>query len=249
MEISEVESNKKITISKVEFVCDLVDESIPKPLFQNYNSFLILTAPPRSGKSTWITNCLCKKGKVYNKKFDRIFIVSPSLKTAKEDPFACIPEEQIATELTLDFLEYFEAEVKESGERVLLLLDDVVNDIRKNKGVDKQLAKILYNRRHMTANGGDEANGVSIWLTTQSWNRIPLFLRKVANGVVAWKLKNVKEIASLYDELVVGLSKDQFFQILKYVFQKQFDFLFINMDEPYDKMYHRNFNQLELRGV
>ena len=101
----------------------------------------------------------------------------------------------------------------------------------------------------MTANGGDEANGVSIWLTTQSWNRIPLFLRKVANGVVAWKLKNVKEIASLYDELVVGLSKDQFFQILKYVFQKQFDFLFINMDEPYDKMYHRNFNQLELRGV
>ena len=249
MEISEVESNKKITISKVEFVCDLVDESIPKPLFQNYNSFLILTAPPRSGKSTWITNCLCKKGKVYNKKFDRIFIVSPSLKTAKEDPFACIPEEQIATELTLDFLEHFEAEVKESGERVLLLLDDVVNDIRKNKGVDKQLAKILYNRRHMTANGGDEANGVSIWLTTQSWNRIPLFLRKVANGVVAWKLKNVKEIASLYDELVVGLSKDQFFQILKYVFQKQFDFLFINMDEPYDKMYHRNFNQLELRGV
>ena len=189
MEISEVESNKKITISKVEFVCDLVDESIPKPLFQNYNSFLILTAPPRSGKSTWITNCLCKKGKVYNKKFDRIFIVSPSLKTAKEDPFACIPEEQIATELTLDFLEHFEAEVKESGERVLLLLDDVVNDIRKNKGVDKQLAKILYNRRHMTANGGDEANGVSIWLTTQSWNRIPLFLRKVANGVVAWKLK------------------------------------------------------------
>ena len=249
MEISEVESNKKITISKVEFVCDLVDESIPKPLLQNYNSFLILTAPPRSGKSTWITNCLCKKGKVYNKKFDRIFIVSPSLKTAKEDPFACIPEEQIATELTLDFLEHFEAEVKESGERVLLLLDDVVNDIRKNKGVDKQLAKILYNMRHMTANGGDEANGVSIWLTTQSWNRIPLFLRKVANGVVAWKLKNVKEIASLYDELVVGLSKDQFFQILKYVFQKQFDFLFINMDEPYDKMYHRNFNQLELRGV
>ena len=105
--------------------------------------------------------------------------------------------------------------MSESGKRVLLLLDDVVNDIRKNKGVDKALAKILYNRRHITANSGDESNGVcknkgvdkalakilynrrhttadggddssgvSIWLTTQAYNRIPLMLRKVANGYV-----------------------------------------------------------------
>jgi hypothetical protein len=56
--------------------------------------------------------------------------------------------------------------VSESGKRVLLLLDDVVNDIRKNKGVDKALAKILYNRRHITADGGDGSNGISVWLTT-----------------------------------------------------------------------------------
>jgi hypothetical protein len=78
-----------------------------------------------------------------------------------------------------------------------LILDDVVNDIRKNnKGVDKVLAKILYNRRHITADGGDEANGVTVWLTTHSWNRIPLMVRKVANGWIAFKLKNVKEILS-----------------------------------------------------
>ena len=87
MQISEVEPDKKIVISKVDFVCDLIDESIPKPLPQTYNHFLILSAPPRSGKSTWIMNCLCKQWKVYNKKFDLVYIVSPSLKTAKEDPF------------------------------------------------------------------------------------------------------------------------------------------------------------------
>ena len=59
----------------------------------------------------------------------------------------------------------------------MLLLDDVVNGIRKNKGVDKALAKILYNRRHITADGGDTANGVSVWfLTTQCFNRIPLMI-------------------------------------------------------------------------
>ena len=67
MEISEVEPDKKIVISKVDFVSDLIDDTIPKPLFQNYNHFLILAAPPKAGKSTWIMNCLCKKGKVYNK--------------------------------------------------------------------------------------------------------------------------------------------------------------------------------------
>eukprot|EP01050_Picozoa_sp_SAG11_P021236 SAG11_NODE_3736_length_2257_cov_68.839203_4_plen_90_part_01 len=89
------------------------------------------------------------------------------MKTAKNNPFECIPEDQIENELTVDFLNRFYDEVEGSGERVLLLLDDVVNDIRKNKGVDKSLAKILYNRRHITANGGDEANGISVWLTSQ----------------------------------------------------------------------------------
>lgn len=249
MQISEVEPDKKIVISKVDFVCDLIDESIPKPLPQTYNHFLILSAPPRSGKSTWIMNCLCKQGKVYNKKFDVVYIVSPSLKTAKEDPFECLPLEQIENELTVDFLERFVNEVTESGKRVLLLLDDVVNDIRKNKGVDRALAKILYNRRHITADGGDEANGVSVWLTTQAYNRIPLMIRKVATGLIAFKLKNVKEIQSIFDEYVVGLTKDQFIDILKYVYRSPFDFLYINMDQPWDDMYHRNFSQLILGGV
>ena len=114
-------------------------------------------------------------------------MVSPSLKTSKDNPFECLPPDQIENELTVEFIERFERDVSESGKRVLLLLDDVVNDIRKNKGVDKALAKILYNRGHITANGGGDSNGVSIWLTTQAYNMIPSILRKVANGLVARK--------------------------------------------------------------
>ena len=157
-----------------------------------------------------------------------------------------MPDEQIEQELTVDFLQRFEEEVSKSGKKVLLILDDVVNDIRKNKGVDKSLAKILYNRRHITADGGDEANGVSVWLTTQSYNRIPLMIRKVANGLIAFKLKNVKEILSIYDEFVIGLSKEQFMNVLKYVYKDPYDFLFMNFDEPWDQVYHRNFAKLIL---
>jgi hypothetical protein len=42
-------------------------------------------------------------------------------------------------------------------------------------------------------------------------------IRKVATGLIAFKLKNVKEIQSIFDEYVVGLTKDQFIDILKYV--------------------------------
>ena len=93
-----------------------------------------------------------------------------------------------------------------------------MDDIRTNKGVDKVLAKILYNRRQIIADGDDEANGVTMWLTTQSYNMIPL-IRKVANGSIAFKLKNIKEILSIYDEFVMGLSKDQSMDILKYVYE------------------------------
>ena len=92
----------------------------------------------------------------------------------------------------------------------------------------------------------DDANGVTVWLTTQSYNRIPLMIRKVANGIIAFKLKNVKEIMSIYDEFVIGLSKEQFMNILKYVFKSNYDFLFMNFDKPWDEVYHKNFNQLVL---
>ena len=71
-------------------------------------------------------------------------------------------------------------------------------------------------------------------------------IRKVANGIIAFKLKNMKEILSIFDEFVIGLSKDQLMEILKHVFRDNCDFLFMNMEKPWDKMYHRNNNELVL---
>ena len=73
-------------------------------------------------------------------------------------------------------------------------------------------------------------------------------IRKVANGLIAFKLKNVKEILSIYDEFVMGLSKEQFMDILKYVYKDPYDFLFMNFDNPWDEVYHRNFNKLVLNA-
>ena len=49
MQISEVEPDKKIVISKVDFVCDLIAESRPKPLPQTYNHFFNSISPTCMG--------------------------------------------------------------------------------------------------------------------------------------------------------------------------------------------------------
>ena len=74
-------------------------------------------------------------------------------------------------------------------------------------------------------------------------------IRKVANGIVAFKLKNVKEIISIFDECVVGLTEEQFLDILKCVCKNPFDFLFNDMDGSWDEMVRRNFSKLLISGV
>ena len=129
LNIKEVEPDKKLVLSKFNFSCDDIDESIPKPLPQMLNFFMLICGRPGSGKTTLILNLIAKRGKMYNKKFDKIFVFSPSLMTMKDNPFEELPENQVDTELTEENLESALAEIKDSGEKILFILDDVVNDI------------------------------------------------------------------------------------------------------------------------
>ena len=92
--ISEQEYEKKINISKFDFSCDDEDCSIPEPLPRKSFSMLIV-GKPGMGKTNLLLNLITKQGKAFNKKFDKVFIFSPSLSTIKgDDPFELIPEEQ-----------------------------------------------------------------------------------------------------------------------------------------------------------
>ena len=58
---------KKIVIKKFGFSCDDIDETIPKPLPQTLNWFMLLCGRPGSGKTTLLLNLICKRGKNYNR--------------------------------------------------------------------------------------------------------------------------------------------------------------------------------------
>ena len=243
MNIRETPADEKIKISKFNFSCDDVDDTIPKPLPQILNFFMLVCGRPGSGKTSLILNLICKRGKMYNKKFDKVFVFSPSLMTMKDEPFGELPEEQVHTDLTLENFQTALDSIANTGEKILFILDDVVNDMKKTMAIQTLLSKALMNRRHLAGAGGS----TSFIITTQVYNKIPAPIRKTASHIILYHTRNKKEIETIYDELIV-LPKEDFFEILKYCFDKRHNFIYIDINKSYDKMFHKCFNQLEFNS-
>lgn len=242
--IKEIEYDKQIHITPVKFSCDDIDETIPKPLPRQSFSMLII-GRPGMGKTTLILSLVCKQNKCFNKKFDRVYLWSPSLITMTDDPFELVPDDQKFEEATFDNISGVLDEIKDSGEKVLFIFDDVIADVRgKGKGqIENLLQKIFFNRRHLAGAGGS----VSIIATSQAYNKIDAKLRKTASHIIFYKNLHKKETESLFDEVIL-LPKKEYIDTLRYVFNKKHDFLFIDTNAEPDKMLHKNFTQLQIES-
>ena len=75
MKIREQACDSNIVLSKFKFNCDECDKSIPDPLPQNLNHFMMIVGKPGSSKTTLLLNLICKRGKMYNKKFDKVYLL------------------------------------------------------------------------------------------------------------------------------------------------------------------------------
>ena len=82
------------------------------------------------------------------------------------------------------------------------------NDMKKEFRLEKLLSKVLMNRRHQCGANGS----LSVWITTQVYNKVPLPVRKCASHLILYEAKNRKELDSMFDEIVVGLTKQEWYQ-------------------------------------
>ena len=238
--IEEQEYDKKIVVSATKFSCDDVDTTIPKPLPQKGGFAILIVGRPGYGKTSLINSLVCKSGKNFNRKFDRVYIWSPSMITMEGDPYEMIPEDQKFESATLENIQGVLDEIKDTGDKVLFIMDDVIADIRgKGKGeIENLLQKIFFNRRHLAGFGGS----VSIIATSQTYNKIDPKLRKTASQLIQYKPQK-KEIENIYDDLIT-LPKKEFMDVLRYIYKKKHDFMFIDTQLPEDRQIHKNFNQL-----
>ena len=242
--IVEKEYDKKIVVSGTKFSCDDLDKTIPAPLPQRGGFAMILVGRPGYGKTSLILSLVCKTGKCFNKKFDKVFVWSPSLVTMSEDPFEMIPDDQKFEEASLENIQGVLDEIKDTGEKVLFIFDDVIADIRgKGKGdIENLLQKIFFNRRHLAGAGGS----VSIMATSQTYNKIDPKLRKTASHLIQYKPQK-KEIENIFDDMI-NLPKKEFMDVLRYIYKKKHDFMYLDLQEEDTKQIHKNFTQLIIKS-
>tara|TARA_R100001015_G_C4622102_1_gene179470 strand:+ start:253 stop:1035 length:783 start_codon:yes stop_codon:yes gene_type:complete len=241
--IKEIEPDKPIVVNKFQFTCDGFDETIPKPLPQQGGFAWLIVGKPRSGKTNLLLNLTTKAHKNLNRKFDAVYLWSPSIATMESNPFELLPDEQKHEQLTLENLKSVLEQIKNSEDKILFIFDDVIADMR-GKGraeLENLLHKVFFNRRHLAGRGGS----VSILATSQTYNKIDPKLRRTASHLTFFENKNKKELDTIFDEVIL-IPKKEFYDVLRYVYDKPFQFLYIDTTLRDDRMMFKNFNQLQV---
>jgi len=223
---------------------------IPSSPLPKKGSFYICGSPA-SGKTTLMTSLLLshptkkapKKPRYYYRYFDRVEIISNSLQTLPLKKFG-LPSEQTHSQYSDELLEEIVKDIQEDENyNSLLVLDDCIRDLSRSK----ILTKTILNRRHCTYNpSNDSYASLSIWITSQKYNMLPLSLRCNMSHVIVFRTTNKAELTAIKDELMTDLNPSQQDDILKLAWDRPYGFLFIDVYSPRENRYFSNFDLISI---
>ncbi len=221
-----------------------------KPLPSKSFAFLIV-GQPGSGKSTlWNSLLLSHPTKkkpntprFYYKYFDHIWLISPSLQTLPLNKLN-LNDDRMFNQYTDELLEsILDEELNGENLNNLIILDDSVRDLTRSK----ILCRTILNRRHCTQNNNEESKaGLSIIITSQKYNMVPMALRLNMSNIIVFRSENQRELESIKNELLGDLTKTQQNELLKLAWKEPHDFLFIDNFKPKKERYYRNFDHIEI---
>lgn len=209
--------------------------------YLNTASCNLLIGRPSSGKSTLMYNMFSARGenKVLRKCFNHIFLFMPnsSQKSFKKNIFEVLDEDKRFDELNYETMSYVMDKIHamDKNEKVAIIFDDQAPFL-KDREIRKMFKELIYNRRHL-------AGGVSIFFLVQSWLSIEKDLRKLFTNIFCFKITK-SEMDNLITE-VIEQHKDVVLDVMKLVFDKKYNFLFINTDSG--RMF-KNFDEIKFVG-
>ena len=135
----------------------------------------------------------------------------------KDKLFDALPEEQKFDELTLDNFEYVKNNL-EPDENSCIIFDDR-GAYLKNNETKKLLKELIMNRRHLH---------LSIFFLVQTYLSVERDVRKLFSNCFIFRCSK-KEMETIADELIEQ-KKEHLNEIVKIVFNKPYQYLFINTD-------------------
>ena len=187
--------------------------------FLNCHSTNMLVGAPGSGKTSLAVSFF-KSKEMLNKVFHNIYLFQPSHSRAsmKDNIFDSI--ENKYDELSYENLEEVMNEIKEEDPKYCncIILDDM-GAYLKDKSTKKLLKELIYNRRHLRT---------SIFFLCQTYLSVEKDIRKLFSNLFVFRVSK-KELELIFDE-VVEQAKEMVLPISKLVYDKKYNFLFINTD-------------------
>jgi AAA15 family ATPase/GTPase len=186
--------------------------------FLNCHSTNLIVGKPGSGKTSMLYSFM-KSKKLLAKVYDKIYLFQPeqSRQSMKDKLFDQLPDDQKFDELTVENLDYIKDNLDED-ENVAILFDDM-GAYLKNKDTKKTLKEFIMNRRHYH---------ISIYFLVQTWYSIEKDIRKLFSNLFIFKCSR-HEMLNITSEMIEQ-HNDKINEIVKIVYDKPHNFLFINVD-------------------
>lgn len=186
--------------------------------FLNSHQTTLLVGKPGQGKTSLIYSFM-KSKKLLSKVYDKIYLFQPEQSRAsmKDKLFDQLPEEQKFDELTFENLQYVKDNL-EPDENTCIIFDDM-GAYLKNNETRKLLKEMIMNRRHYK---------ISIYFLVQTYYSIEKDVRKLFSNLIIFKI-SPHEMLNITSEQIEQ-HNDKIHDIVKIVYDKKFNFLFINTE-------------------
>ena len=235
----EIVKLKKPIIKPPEMVCDtplhpkLNEYELTSYL--NQHSTNLLLGKPRSGKSSLMWAFLGDK-KLLKRVYHNIYLFQPSHSRAsmKKNLFKNHDETKMFEELTYENLKEVIDRIKSTDpkENNVIIFDDMASYL-KNRDTLQLFKELIFNRRHIRT---------SIFFLNQTFFSVPKELRRLFSNIFLFKVSK-NEMRNVFDELVEDeIVKDMMPTISKVVYDKPYQYLFINTD---NQKFYKCFDRID----
>lgn len=240
-------NNIQITKQSIDDTSDL--PYIPPSPLPAKSFAMLVVAPAGGGKSSFWTSLLLshptkKKphiNRIWYRYFDKIILFSPSKDTLPMDKLKLDESRCFLKYNDEDLINFIEEEKEGENLNNLIILDDSIKQIKNNK----EIHKLVLNRRHITHNPDAENKaGLSVLITSQKFNAADTYLRNNMSDIIIFKTSVKNELEAIKNDLMSDLDKDMQDKLLKKAFEKKYGFLYVKNYMPTVDRYYINFDKV-----
>ena len=230
-----IERRSDLKLKAPKMHCDKPIADDIKPPLPDCSFFMAILGMPGSGKTSFAVSLLTDKN-AYRGKFNNVELVLPASSLASIGNKAIQNHDKVHHDLDYDTLEGIHRRAEEAtkeGETTLVLIDDFSASLKQND-LQKLFKHVVLARRHLR---------MSVMMISQTYNSIPLNLRKNLSWITMFRPVNKAEYRGIFSELI-WMEEKKADALMAWLFREPYDFLLLDVTR---NLFHRRFDQIAIK--